>query len=284
MGTLYIVATPIGNLSDMTLRGLEVLKTVKYIAAEDTRHIKPLLNHYGIRNNSLISLHKFNESQKSSAILDKIENENCDIALVSDAGTPCISDPGSVLVAMARKRNIKVAGIPGACAVTLAVSISGMDVSNFAFLGFFPRESKKQKSLITLMRTTMIKSFVIYESPLRILNTVKYLHECFPNAYGIVANDLTKLFESTVSGNFPEIISALENNEHVTKGEYVIIIEPRYESEEIKQEITIEAQLINEMIMNNITMKEAIKNLSKNKKLTRDDIYKASLHLKNILQ
>ena len=284
MGTLYVVATPIGNLADMTFRGVETLKSVKYIAAEDTRHVAPLLRHYGMTKYSLISLHKYNEMGKSEAILKRILEEDCDIALVSDAGTPCISDPGGVLVAKAREKGIEVIGIPGASAVTLALSISGLDLKNFAFLGFFPRGTKGKKKMIELMKKPELSTFVIYESPMRILATVKFLSECFPQGFGVVGNDLTKLFESTVSGSFAEIHHILTENPHVEKGEYVIVIEPRYEEEVIISELSIEAQLVNEMVLHNITMKDAIKKVAEKSKISKSDVYQASLQVKNLLK
>ena len=282
MGTLFVVATPIGNLSDMTFRAVEVLSAVKYIAAEDTRHVLPLLKRYDISEPKLISLHKFNESDKSNKILDKIINEDCDVALVSDAGTPCISDPGSLFVRGARERGVDVIGIPGASAVALAISISGLDVSNFAFLGFFPRDNRHKKSVIALMQSSDIKAFVIYESPLRVINTLKYLSECFPNAFGMVGNDLTKMFESTVYGTLDSIISALEGNEHVEKGEYVIVLEPRFISEKAEIDISIEALLVNEMVINGVSLKGAVKSLSDKNISSKNEIYKASLNLKKL--
>jgi len=284
MGTLFIVATPIGNLSDMTFRAIDTLKAVKYIAAEDTRHLLPLLSRYKIKGPKLVSLHKFNESKRSELILDKIENENCDIALVSDAGTPCISDPGSMLVRAARERNIDIIGIPGASAATLAVSISGLDVSNFAFLGFFPRENKPRKSMIKLMQSTDIKTFVIYESPLRVLHTLRYLADTFPNVIGMVGNDLTKMFEAAYYGTLETIISALETNEHVEKGEYVLVIEPRFTPVKNEESISIEAQLVNEMVLNDLTLKDAIKSLADKTGYGKNEIYRASLNIKKLYE
>lgn len=282
MGILYVVATPIGNLSDMTFRAVETLKAVKYIAAEDTRHLLPLLKRYDIAGQKLISLHKFNESARCDVILDKIENEDCDVALVSDAGTPCISDPGAILVKAARERGINVIGIPGASAATLAVSISGLDVSKFVFLGFFPRENKGKKELTALMQSTEVKTFVIYESPLRIIKTLNYLHDIFPNAFGMVGNDLTKMFEASHYGTLETIVQELENNEHAEKGEYVLVIEPRFTPDEQNEDISIEALLINEMVRNNVTLKDAMNNLRIRTEHGKNEIYKASLNVKKL--
>ena len=282
MGILYIVATPIGNLSDMTYRAVEILKTVKYIAAEDTRHVIPLLKRYTISANLLISLHKYNEYEKCSMVLDKIKNENCDIALVSDAGTPCISDPGTKLVALARERNINVIGIPGASAAILAASISGLDTAHFAFLGFFPRDSKNKKIVIEQMKSEIIKTFIIYESPLRIIKTLACLAEHFPHAVIMIGNDLTKMFEYSASGPIADIITLLENKEHAEKGEYVIVIEPRYVSVKSNDCLSPEALLVNEMVLGNITLKEAVKSLAVKSKTNKQIVYKASLHLKKI--
>lgn len=284
MGTVYVVATPIGNLSDITFRAIKVLNEVEYIFAEDTRNILKLLNHYELKKPKLVSLHKYNEVKNSKYLVEKIINENCNVAVVCDAGTPCISDPGRFFISLARKKGLNIIGIPGASALTLSVSISGMNVDRFTFIGFFPRENRDRKEIIELMKANCIKSFVFYESPLRLIDTLKYLCIFFNNAAIMVGNDLTKFYEKSIYGDISCVIDELTNFEYVNKGEYVIVFEPRYEKNENKMDISIEALLFDTMIKNNISLKESIKVLSQSMKLKKNEVYQASLHLKDYLK
>ena len=171
MGILYVVATPIGNLSDFSPRAIETLKNSDIILVEDTRQTIKLLNHFNIKV-KMISYHKFNELKRCDEIINYI-NEGKKISLVSDAGTPCISDPGYLLVKKARENNIDVIGIPGCSAVIDALQISGLDTSSFTFYGFVPTENKKKKELYAEIKKSKVKTKVLYESPKRILNLLK---------------------------------------------------------------------------------------------------------------
>lgn len=284
MGKLFVVATPIGNLSDITFRAVEVLKSVKYIAAEDTRRTSILLNRYAINSAILVSYHKFSEQAKAQEFIDKIKNENCDIALVSDAGTPCISDPGSILVNCAHNNNIEVIGIPGASAITDALSICGFDISNFAFLGFFPRIKNLKEELIKLIKNSPIKTFVIYESPFRIINTVKYLSSNLDEIELAYGNDLTKKFEFFFRGNADEVLAKLENNDNATKGEYVLIVNKKVNTKHNESvNLSTEAQLIELMVKENISIKQAINILTETSGISKKQAYNASLNLKELL-
>jgi 16S rRNA (cytidine1402-2'-O)-methyltransferase len=284
MSVLYVVATPIGNLSDIGERALEVLRDVKYILAEDTRHTGILLKHYKITK-QMVSLHKFNEMAKSSAILDKIINSGCDAALVSDAGTPCISDPGSILVALAHQKDIKIIGIPGPCAIATAVSICGFDASQFTFIGFFPKVVKKKEEAAELIRNSVVEVFVIYESPLRLIETLAFLLQNFPNAECAVCNDLTKLYERTVKGSLSDIYSMLAVDANVRKGEYVIVFKRNSDIEKkVEGDISLEAKLLDHTIKNNVSMKTAIKQLAEKKIASKSDLYLASLCIKDRLK
>ena len=174
-GTLYIVATPIGNSRDMSERGREILETVDIIAAEDTRRSVVLLNKLGIRND-LSANHKFNEHGKAIWFLTQLI-EGKSIAVITDAGTPCISDPGNELIKTAVENGIRVVGVPGACAAVTALSISGFDLSTFFFYGFFPRENADRRRVLEMMRKGETKTYAFYESPKRIMSTVEFLED-----------------------------------------------------------------------------------------------------------
>ncbi len=167
MGTLFVVATPIGNLNDLSPRAIETLRIADYILVEDTRQTIKLLNHFDIKN-KMVSYHKFNEKERSSEIISDLKDGK-NVALVSDAGTPCISDPGYILVKVALENNIKVIGIPGCSAVITALSIGGLDTSSFTFYGFVPTENKPRKELFNKIKESDIKTKVVYESPKRII-------------------------------------------------------------------------------------------------------------------
>ncbi len=283
-GTLYVVATPIGNLNDISKRALEVLSSVDIIACEDTRQSIKLLNHYDIKN-KLISYHKFNEKGKSVSIVDDLLN-NKNVALISDAGTPCISDPGYNLVRLARENNIEVIGIPGASATVTALSVSGLSTSSFTFLGFLSQDTSKFNEEIDLIKESKVRTFIIYESPKRLVKLVEKLDEEFNNSNIYIASDLTKIHERGFFGKTSEVLNTIKNDSNIEKGEYVLILEKDDNSEEKEESsISIEALLIDTMIKNNISLKEAISYLNENNKnLKKNDIYKASLNLKNILE
>lgn len=281
MGTLYVVATPIGNLGDITYNAIEVLNKVSYIAAEDTRVSIHLLSHYNIKN-KLIAYHKFNENAKSSKIIDLLKEGN-DVAVVTDAGTPCISDPGSILVLEAIKNGINVISIPGANAVTTSLALSGMDTSSFSFYGFLSRENKNMNNELESIKNDNTKVSVIYESPKRIVKTLEKLKEYFPDANYCICNDLTKKFEKKYYGKIDEVMNELTSNDNHEKGEYVILIEKVNTIKEVdNDEISIEALLIDCMVKNNCSMKEAISFVQKNNKISKNDAYNASLNIKKM--
>ena len=284
MSVLYVVATPIGNLSDISRRALEILNSVKYIIAEDTRHTGILLKHYKI-SKPLISLHKFNEMLKSGDILDKIIKENADAALVSDAGTPCISDPGSIFVKSAAKKNIEIIGIPGPSAMATAVSISGIDFKDFSFIGFFPKLKKEREQILELIKNSVIDVFVFFESPLRLVETLTVLEKNFKNAECAVCNDLTKLFERTVRGSLFDVYEKLKNDINVKKGEYVIVFKRNSKvKKETENEISLEAKILDYMIKNNVNFKAAVSILAEEKIALKNDLYQASLNLKKLTE
>ncbi|HBN84827.1 MAG TPA: 16S rRNA (cytidine(1402)-2'-O)-methyltransferase [Clostridiales bacterium] len=284
MSTLYVVATPIGNLGDVSNRQLEMLSACQLILAEDTRHTIKLLNRFNIKT-KMISYHKFNEKERAGEIIERMTKEQMDVALVSDAGTPCISDPGFEIVKAARKNGIHVTGIPGCSAVITALSISGMDTSSFVFKGFFPRETKEKETLIEQMTQGSETLYVFYESPKRIVKTAEYLSMKCPWATACFCSDLTKLHEKTITGNVRDVYMALKDDPESELGEYTLIIDisgqPKEES--AVEQLSYEAMLVDTMIKSDCTMKDAIAILNKkHSDLSKNDLYKASLNLKNL--
>ena len=282
MGTLFVVATPIGNLSDFSLRGIETLKTCDYILAEDTRQTIKLLNHFEIKN-KMVSYHKFNEEKKSASVIEDLKSGK-NIALVSDAGTPCISDPGYILVKHARENNIKVASVPGCSAVIAALSAGGLDTSTFTFYGFVPTENKPKKELFESIKHSNVKTKVVYESPKRIIKLLKDLKDEMPGCVICVASEITKVHESYEYGKIEDVYEKMKDNPDSLKGEYVILIQNEKEDEK-ESAISIEAMLVDIIIKEKRTIKDAIKILNeKQKDISKKDIYNASLNLKEILK
>ena len=223
-GILYIVATPIGNLSDITIRAVEILKKVDAVLAEDTRHTKKLFDHYGI-DSSLIAFHEHNENEKVDYILAQIGSGKS-LALVSDAGTPLISDPGYNLVLEAKKNGISVVPIPGPSALIAALSSSGIESNNFTFFGFLP---SKQSARLRLLKTkkSLNETIVFYESPKRILAALMDMLEVFGEKRQVcLAKEITKSFETILNDNLVNLIEYLTSDSSHQKGEFVIIISP----------------------------------------------------------
>ena len=281
MGILYVVATPIGNLSDFSPRAIETLKNSDLILVEDTRQTIKLLNHFDIKT-KMISYHKFNEAKRTNEIIDDLTNGKI-ISLVSDAGTPCISDPGYILVKEAREKGINVIGIPGASAVITALSIGGLDTSSFTFYGFVPTDNKPKKELFEAIKSSNIKTKVVYESPKRLLKFIEELKLEIPGCVVCVCSELTKVYESSIYGKIEEVYEKLIENKENIKGEYVILISNEPVTEK-KEDISLEALIIDAVRKHNCTIKEAIDIVNKNNKdVSKKDIYNASLNLKKII-
>ena len=221
-GTLFIVATPIGNLNDITFRAVEILKGIDIVLAEDTRHSKKLLKHLNIAK-PIRAFHEHNEREKTKAIIDELHSGKS-IALISDAGTPLISDPGYFLVVQAKKEGLRVVPIPGASALITALSASGLASDSFTFLGFLP---SKQIARIKLLKTLLnqTKTSIFYESPKRILATLTDMHAIFGDSREVcLAKELTKVFETIQTDSIPNLINYLTADENNQKGEFVILI------------------------------------------------------------
>lgn len=269
-GNLYIVATPIGNLEDITLRAINVLKSVDLIIAEDTRHSLKLLNHLEITK-PLISYHRHNEEDKTENILKKIE-EGKNIALISDAGTPVISDPGEFIVKKAIEREINVVSIPGACAIITALMSAGVNTRNFTFYGFLSLNKKLRIKELEKIKENN-NTIILYEAPHKIKNTIQDLEIYVGNRKIVIARELTKIHEEFIRGTIQEIKEKLEK----PKGEYVIIIDKNEnidEDEENKlNKLTIEEHYKYYEKMG-LEKKEIIKKIAKDRQVTKNEIYK----------
>lgn len=274
IGTLYILATPIGNRDDISIRGLNTLKTVDLILAEDTRHSLQLLNSLGIKNN-LSSLHAHNEKDKSSAIIEKLLN-GLTIALISDAGTPLISDPGYPLVKLAREHQIPVVPIPGPCAVITALSAAGIPCDSFTFLGFLPAKSAARKAkLESLLKEP--HTLVFYESTHRILESLDDIATVFGSKVELVlAKELTKAYERFISGTSREIKAwLLEDTGHV-KGEFVLIIPPRL----LDTPLDSSDELL-KILLKELPLKQAVNLACQISHGNKNELYQRALLLKN---
>ena len=218
---LYIVATPIGNLEDITLRALKTLKEVDYILCEDTRHSLKLLNHYQIQK-PLISYHQHSKLNKIDYII-KLLQENKKLALISDAGTPGISDPGNELIQKILEKlpEVEVIAIPGPSVITALASISGINTNRFLFLGFLPIKKHRKQFLEKIVLSDL--PVIFYESPYKLLKTLEEIEKLMPEAKVVVAKELTKMFEKVYRGDIKEVIKEIENDG--VKGEYAVLIE-----------------------------------------------------------
>ena len=216
------MATPIGNLADISQRAIDTLSAVDVIAAEDTRHTKKLLTHLGIKQ-EMLSLHDHNERQRSQEIIELVRAGKS-VALVSDAGTPLISDPGYVFVSEARKQGLRISAVPGPCAIIAALSASGVACSSFQFAGFLPAKGKSKRDALSILDGSAV-TFVFYESTHRILDTLEVLVELYPDRKIALARELTKTFETYIVGSSVEVLKVLQGDANQRKGEFVLIVE-----------------------------------------------------------
>ena len=270
-GKLFLVATPIGNLEDITFRAINILKEVDIIAAEDTRHTLKLLNHYEI-SKPLISYHRHNEEVKSEILINKLlEGDN--IALVTDAGTPGISDPGEEVVKEAIKNNIEVIPIPGACALVNALIASGLNTKEFLFLGFLPLNKKNRDNALNKIKKAK-STVILYEAPHKLIKTLQDLLKNVGDINCVLAREITKIHEEFIRGNISNLLEQIQE----PKGEHVILLdlnnlENENDSEDEISQKTVEEQykIYEEQGMNK---KEIIKQIAKNKNVPKNEIYK----------
>lgn len=270
-GKLYVVATPIGNLRDISLRALDTLKNVDYIACEDTRNTKKLLSFYGIEGKTLISYHDYNEDTKAQHLLKILENN--DIALVTDAGTPCISDPGYNIVRLCRRNNIDVIPIPGPFAAAVALSASGLPTDKFLFVGFLSqKENKKRKQLIDYINIGF--TFILYESPNRVLDTLEKILQIDSKAEVVVAKELTKVHEKFVYSDIKEVYDFFKSNLDLLKGEFVIIVSPS----KTEKDIDVSDEIV-QLFKEGKTVKEITQIVSSTYNIPKNKVYKKVLEL-----
>ena len=284
-GTLYVVATPIGRVVDISVRAIKVLEGVDLIAAEDTRRSYILLNILGIRK-EVISNQKFNEHRKTEFFLSALKDGRS-IAVISDAGTPCISNPGNELIRRALEEGIPVVPVPGACAAVSAVSASGFDLTSFLFCGFFPKENTERKEECRRIRSGVTRTFIYYESPKRILKTVAFLAEALPEASLCLCNDLTKTHERFYRGSAEKVLAELESNPNAEKGEFTLILEmplPKTPTEKTEAfPSSPESALLEELLEGAPTLRDAVEAiLKKDTPFKKNDLKAASIRLKNL--
>ena len=266
-GKLYLVATPIGNLEDITLRAIRVLKEVDLIAAEDTRNSLKLLNHFEIKK-PLISYHRHNEDIRVDNLIEKLkQGEN--IAVISDAGTPGISDPGEVIAKEAINNGIEVIPIPGACAAINALIASGLDTTEFTFIGFLPLNKKLRKEKLDEIKNET-KTCIIYEAPHKLKNTLQDLKDILENRKVVLAREITKIHEEFIRGNIDDIISKSEN----LKGEMIILVEGAKKQEEQCPLNNLSLEEHYEYYQKQgLDKKEIIKNIAKDRGVNKNEIY-----------
>ena len=274
-GCLYIVATPIGHLADFSFRAVEILQQVDLIAAEDTRHARLLLQHYGITT-AVISLHQHNEEKQAPALLEEIK-QGMSVALISDAGTPLLSDPGMPLVKMAREQGVKVSPIPGACAFIAALSVSGLPMTRFRFEGFPPRTHGARKQFFTEMQNVE-QTWAFYESSHRIQATLTDMLEVLSaERECVVARELTKLHETIVKGSLASIVEKIVDDPNMRKGEFVVVVAGATDIDQ--NEAAIEAKKLLAILLEECSVKTAAKLAAKITGLQKKQLYRMALEL-----
>lgn len=268
-GTLYVVGTPIGNLGDFSPRAVEVLSSCDFIAAEDTRVTIKLLNHFGIKK-PMVSYYEHNRTERGGVIIERLLNgENC--ALVSDAGMPIISDPGEDLTLRCHENNIKVCAVPGPCAFVTALAISGMPSGRFTFEGFLTKAKQNRREHLAELVNEK-RTMIFYEAPHKLPSTLEDMAKYFGNRNIALVKELTKIYENVERTT---LFEAAEKYKEVSpRGEYVLIIEGKPESEE--QPVTLEdaKSMARELIENGLSKNEASKEIAKKTGLKKSDIYK----------
>ncbi len=270
LGRLYLVATPIGNLEDITIRALNVLKEVDLIAAEDTRHTLGLLNHFGI-SKPLISYYKQTEKARSEVLIEKLK-EGKNIAIVSDAGTPGISDPGEEIVKVAIQNNIEIIPIPGACALVNALIASGLSTKEFSFIGFLSAVKKEKKEKLEEIKFET-RTLILYEAPHKLKGTLEQILEILGNRNIVLARELTKIHEEFIRGTVSEILDRIDE----IKGEFVILIEGNNISKKDLElnnlnSLSLEEHY-NKYESQGLDKKEIIKRIAKDRNVNKNEIY-----------
>ncbi len=267
-GTLYLVPTPIGNLADITARAVEILRSADVIAAEDTRHTRILLDHLGIAA-QVLSYHEHNKETAGPKLIELLE-EGKSVAQVSDAGMPVISDPGADLVRLALEAHIPIVPLPGPNAALTALVASGLDARQFAFIGFLPKITAKQKKLLTDMSRVPV-TLIFYEAPHRLKDTLDTLIKYLGDRKAVTARELTKKFETFRRGTLKELRAELDEND--PRGEYVILVEGWNEDMETEEEDTISWQEEAEKLAETMSQKEAARQVAAKFHMGRREVY-----------
>jgi 16S rRNA (cytidine1402-2'-O)-methyltransferase len=276
-GILYIVPTPIGNLGDMSNRAIDILNEVDLIAAEDTRHSGHLLQHFLIKTRS-ISLHDHNEDQRTQLLVKKLQAGE-KIALISDAGTPLISDPGYTLVSTCRSLDINVIALPGPCALITALSASGLPTDRFMYLGFLPVKQKAKAQSLKFASLAHM-TCIFYEAPRRVKDTIEVCAQVLPDNHQIVlAKELSKRFERYISGNAKDVLAWLNQEDAHQKGEFVLMI---YCKAIAQEELPVQAKDLMHQLIALLPPKSAAAVVSEHYKLNKKSLYQYALSLKNM--
>jgi 16S rRNA (cytidine1402-2'-O)-methyltransferase len=276
-GKLYVVATPIGNLDDITHRAKEILSQVAVIAAEDTRHSQGLLNHLGI-STSLISYHEHNERERTVQLIDKLKQGES-IALISDAGTPLISDPGYWLVNQAHAEGITVIPIPGACAAIAALSASGLPTEKFLFEGFLSSKGQARRQRLTEL-AIFPYTMVLYEAPHRIRDLFDLALETFePSRRFLIAREVTKRFESIILSDLQTMVNRIHNGEIPEKGEFIVVIEGKGQQTDVQSE-EHEMERVLSVLLTEVPLKQAVQIAVKLTHLHKNALYDCAMRLK----
>jgi 16S rRNA (cytidine1402-2'-O)-methyltransferase len=271
-GTLYLVATPIGNLEDITLRAIRVLKEADLIAAEDTRTSSKLMQHYHIET-KMVSYHKFNERERAEFLISQLETGK-DIAVISDAGMPGISDPSKIIVEECILHDIRIVPIPGPSAITAALAGSGLSTESFTFYGFLPKPQAKCKEFLSQL-VDRLETLIFYESPKRVVKTLTLMKQVFGDRKAVLAKELTKIHETFFRGQISTILENL--NEENLKGEFVILLEGARTSEVPLSQIM---RALKEKITAGASLSDAAKEIAYKYKLNKNQVYKIALKLK----
>ena len=269
-GTLYIVSTPIGNLEDVTLRALRVLKEADIIAAEDTRHSLKFLNHFGIKK-PLISYWGEKEKVRAEETLQML-NDGRSVALISDAGTPGISDPGTLLIRKAIEEGISVVPVPGPSAVITALSLSGFSTEEFTFIGFLPAKQMRRRKMLERLSLEH-RTLVFYEAPHRILDSISDFADIMGERKAVVIKELTKFYEEVLRGTLPDVLERLERS--TIAGEYVIVLEGRPEAETLSMDDALAE--VRQLMRKGLGRKDAVKRIAGAYGLSRKALYDQSL-------
>lgn len=278
-GTLYVVATPIGNLDDLSPRAARTLASVDVVAAEDTRHSGRLLSHLGIQKR-MVALHDHNEKDRAAGILTELQAGR-DVALISDAGTPLISDPGYVLVREARAAGHRVSPIPGPCALVTALSVAGLPTDRFLYVGFLPAKRSGRRASLEVL-SSEVATLVFYESPHRIMESVRDIADVLGSDREIVlGREITKTFETFYSGSVADVLAELERDPHGNRGEFVVMVRGAAAQAGSEEAATIDVDRILRVLLAELPVKKVAKMASELTGLSKNELYQRALALKD---